>query len=67
MYEYYEQRTKGDQLPISLFAFADIFFLFEQIFSDLEAHPRSKPSGIQLKAPEESTSSKFKAECCEGV
>ncbi|CAM9412259.1 unnamed protein product [Scytosiphon promiscuus] len=40
----------------------------ERIFSDLEAHPRNKPSGIQLKSEESmSASSKFKAECCEGV
>ncbi|CAB1096220.1 unnamed protein product [Ectocarpus sp. 6 AP-2014] len=39
----------------------------ERIFSDLEAHPRNKPSGIQLKPEEMSATSRFKAECCEGV
>ncbi|CAM9559910.1 unnamed protein product [Ascophyllum nodosum] len=39
----------------------------EQIFSDLEAHPRSKPSGIQLKQDEQSATAKIKSECCEGV
>lgn len=40
----------------------------ERIFADLEAHPRTKPSGMQLKdSVDPSTAQKFKSECCEGV
>lgn len=42
--------------------------LLSQIFADLEAHPRTKPSGMQLKdSVDPSTAQKFKSECCEGV
>ncbi|CAM9381365.1 unnamed protein product [Discosporangium mesarthrocarpum] len=42
----------------------------EQIFADLEAHPRTKPTGIKLmqsSSTSNMTVEKFRSDCCEGI